>query len=75
MGGVDHQLVWFAAFGRQCRKDLVKHSHAAPANEAVIDRLVRTVGCRHITPSKAVADYKDDAADDPTIIDPRHAVR
>src|SRR5690606_38622096 len=74
VGGSDHQLVWLTAFGRQRCKDLVKHTHAAPADEAVVDRLMRTVSCRHIAPSEAVADYEDDAADDPTIIDPRYAM-
>src|SRR5690606_21269017 len=74
VGGVDHQLVRLAAFGRQRCKDLVKHTHAAPADEPVVDRLMRTVSCRHITPSKAVADYEDNAADHPTIIDPRHTM-
>ena len=75
MGGIDHQPVRLSALGREFSEDAVEHAQAAPADEAIIDRLVRTVGGRRITPAQAVPDHEDDAAQDPPVIDPRDAVR
>ncbi len=69
MGGINHQLIRLARLRRQACKDLVEHAHSAPAHEPVVDRLVWTVLGRRIAPAQAVTDYKDNAADDPTIID------
>ncbi len=41
MRGVDHDPVGFSDVPRQFDKDAVKHAHA---DEAVLDRLVRSVG-------------------------------
>ena len=43
VGGIDHQPVGFAALGRQRGEDPVEDAKAAPADEAIIDRLVRTI--------------------------------
>ena len=75
VSGVDHQLVRLPAFGRQLSKNPVEHAQAAPADETVVDRLVRTIANRRITPAQSVPDHEDDAAYDPPIIDPRNAVR
>ena len=52
MRGVDHNPVGFAGFARQLGEDAVEHPQAAPADEAVVDGLVRTVtrASRHIKP-------------------------
>ena len=75
MGGIDHQLIRLARLRRQACKDLVEHAHPAPTHEPVVDRLGRTVLGRRIAPAQAVTNYKDDAANDPTIIDPRNSMR
>jgi hypothetical protein len=51
------------------------NGQAAPADKAVVDRLVRAVGGRRITPAQPVPDHEDDAADDPAVIDPRNGMR
>jgi len=51
------------------------HAQPAPADEPIVDRLVRPILARCIAPTKAIADHKDDPADDPSIIDPRHSMR
>ena len=71
---VDHQLVGLAALGGKGCEDAVEHAHPAPADEAVVDRFVRTVIGWSIAPALPVADHKDDPADDPPIIDPWHLV-
>jgi hypothetical protein len=43
MGGGDHQLIGLAAFCRQLGEYPVEYAGAAPADEAVVDRLVRSV--------------------------------
>ncbi len=73
--GVDHQLIRSAAFGRERLEDAVEHAEAAPADEAVVDRFVRSITRRCIAPAQAIPDHEDDAADDTAIIDPRNTVR
>ena len=74
VGGVDHEPVGFAAFGRQRGKDPVEHAQTAPPDETVVDRLVRTVLARRIALTQPVPDHEDDATDHPAVIDPRHPV-
>jgi hypothetical protein len=75
VGGVYHQLIRLAAFGRQRGEDPVENAQPAPTDEAVVDRLVRPIRLRRITPAQAVPDDEDDAADDPAVIYPRHPMR
>ena len=75
MGRVDHQLVGLAALGRQPGEDPVEHAQSAPADEAVIDRLVRAVVPGRVAPAQAVANNEDDPRDYPPVIDPRNPVR
>ena len=72
---VDHRLVGLAAFGRKSREDLVEYAKPAPPDEAVIDRLGRSIVSGHNAPPQAIPDHEDNTTDDPTIIDPWHAVR
>lgn len=69
MGGVDHQLVWSATLGRQCGEDPVEHPKPAPGNEAVVDRLVRAIVLRGVTPAQASADHEYDPAHHLAIVD------
>nr|WP_245441999.1 hypothetical protein [Mesorhizobium hawassense] len=43
MGGIDHQIVRFAPLGGQFCQNAVEYTQSAPADEAVVDGLVRTV--------------------------------
>jgi hypothetical protein len=40
---VDHQLVGLASLARQRRKDAVEPAEPAPADEAIVDRLMRAI--------------------------------
>jgi hypothetical protein len=73
--GIDHQPVGLAAVGRQLGKDAVEHAQAAPADEPVVDRLVRPIGRRRIPPTQAVLQDKDDPGDHPPVINPRNPMR
>jgi hypothetical protein len=48
MSSNDHQPIWISALGRELGEDSVEHAHAAPANEPVVDRLVRAATGRRI---------------------------
>src|SRR6516164_6094214 len=75
MGGVDHDALWLWPFAGKRRENPVKHAAPAPADEAVVERLVRAIAGRRILPLQAVLDHIDDAADNPPVVDPRHSVR
>src|SRR5947209_6395963 len=75
MRGVDHDPLRLAAFGRQCGEYLVEHTQPAPTDEAVIDRLMRTVFLRRVAPAHSVLDYKHDGADDAPVIHPSDPMR
>lgn len=75
VSGVDHELVGLAALGGELGEDAIEHTQTAPADKAVVDRIVRTISGRRIAPAQSVPNHEDDAAHDPPIIDPRNAVR
>src|SRR3984885_13541790 len=75
MRGVDHEPLRFAALARQFGENLVEHAQAAPADEPIVDRLVRAIVARRVAPTQPVLDHKDDGADDPPIVDPRDPMR
>lgn len=60
--------------GKPC-EDAVEHAHQTPADETVVERLVWAVGSRRVLPLQPVADYVDDAAHHPPVVNPRHPVR
>lgn len=74
MRGVDHQAVRGACWPRQFAEDRIEHSRAAPADEAVVQRVVRSIAFGRIFPLKAVPNDRDDSTDHPQIIHPRNAV-
>ncbi len=62
MCGIDHQHIIGIAGSSQSREYLVEHTHAAPADKAIIDRLVRTISSGGIAPAQSTPDDKDELA-------------
>jgi hypothetical protein len=75
VGRVDHQLIGLAALTRQGGEEFVEHPQPAPADEAIIDRLVRTIVLRRIAPAQTVPDDKDDPRDHLAVINPGNPMR
>ena len=75
VGGVDHQQVGLSGLAREGGEDAVEHAEAAPAYEAIVERLVRAVVKWHIAPAHTAADHVHDAADHAAIVDAGDAVR
>src|ERR1700735_740554 len=75
MRGVDHDPFRLAALARQFGEDPVEHAQAAPANEPIVDLLVRPILGRRVAPTQSVPDHKDDRAHNPTIVNPRDPMR
>ncbi len=73
VGAVDDQQLGNTCIGGQGGEGALEDSHAAPAGKAVVERLVRPVAARRILPHHPIADDVDDPADDPPVIDTRHA--
>lgn len=72
--GVDHQPVRLGPFACQFGKDPVEHAQTAPADEAVLDRLVWAIVLRRVTPAQSVADHEDDPRDHTPVVNPRNAM-
>ena len=60
---------------RQRCENLVEHPHTAPANEPIVDRLVRAILRRGVAPTKPILDHKHNRAHDPTVVHSRDAMR
>jgi hypothetical protein len=75
MGRIDHQTGGPAALARKLGEDAVEDTQTAPADEAVVDRLVWAVVLRRIAPAQPIADQEDDPADHTLVIHPRDAMR
>jgi hypothetical protein len=50
-------------------------AHSALTDEPIVDRFGWPILRWSVTPTLPVADYENDAADDPTAINPRHTMR
>ena len=74
VGGLDHEPIGFTNFGGELGEDAVEHALAAPPDSG-LDRLVRTIRGRRITPAQPIPDHENNAAHDPPVIDPRNAMR
>lgn len=61
-------IIGLPALRRECRKNAVEHAEPALADEAVVNRLVRTVGHRRIPPAQPIPDHEDEDAVDTSII-------
>jgi hypothetical protein len=75
MGPADHHRPGLRAFGGQRREYPVENPRPAPADEAVLKGLVQTIDGGSVAPHQPAPNDMDDAADDPPVIDPRHASR
>src|ERR1700730_4877535 len=75
MRGGDHDPLRVAALARQFGENLVEHAQATPANEPIVDRLVRAIVGRSVAPTQPVLDHEHDRADDPPIVHPRDPMR
>ena len=67
---VDHDPLRLRSFTRETGKDAVKDTNLRPADEAIVECLVRPVALRCVLPLQAIADHIDDATDDAPVIDP-----
>ena len=68
MRGVDHNPLRFGPVACKGCENTIKYAHAAPADEAIIEGLVRTILFRRVFPLQAVADYINNSADNPPVI-------
>ena len=59
----------------QCDEGALPHALAAPANEAIIERLGWAIGGRRVFPATAGLQHMDDAADHSAIVNPWNAAR
>jgi len=75
MRGVDHDPLRLGAVARQRGENLVEHAQPAPADEAVVDCLVRAIVARRVPPAQSVPDHKHDRADDAAVIHTGDPVR
>src|SRR3984885_9940991 len=75
MRGVDHNPFRLAPLACQFCENLVEHAQAAPANEPIVDCLVRAILWRRVAPAQPVPDHKHDRAHDPTVVHARDAMR
>lgn len=60
---------------RQFGEDAVEHAHFAPADEAVVDRLVWAIALGRVALHQPVLDDVDHPRRDPPIINPQDAMR
>jgi hypothetical protein len=75
MGSVDHDPLRFSGLACQLGEDAVENTQAAPADEPVLDRLVRAVSLGCISPHQPMLDDVDNPRDNPPIIDSRYPMR
>lgn len=69
-----HQPSRLASLPRQFRETLVEHAKTAPADEPIVDRLVRPLGAQSIAPAQSIPDGEDDPADYSPIVNSGNAV-
>ncbi len=74
MRSVDHQCFRNARLRRQAGEYSIKHAQPAPADEAVIKRLVLTIFLWRVTPAKAIANNKNNSGKNPAIINAGNAM-
>src|SRR5687767_1826875 len=69
-GAVDEHLRWWPACVRERMEEIDPNALGSPADEAIVERLVRSIEARRIHPAPARLEDVNDAADHPAIIDP-----
>ncbi len=75
MRRIGHDALRFGSFPGKASEVAIEHAHEAPADEAIVERLVRAVAGWRVLPLKPVADHVDDATHHPPVIHPRNTVR
>jgi hypothetical protein len=75
MRAVDHPAVARAALGRKVGEDSVEDTHAGPANEQVVERLMGAIHRGRIPPSQTIPDHVNYPADHTPVIHARNATR
>ena len=69
VGRIDHQSSIFSRCFCQFGKNIVEDAHPAPAQKAIVQRLVRAILARRVFPLQAMFDDINDAAYDFQVID------
>jgi hypothetical protein len=64
-----------AAFGRKVGEDSVEDTHAEPANEPIVERLVGAIDRGRIPPSQTIPGHMDYPADHTPVVHVRNATR
>jgi hypothetical protein len=72
---VDEHLRWWPACVRERMEEIDPNALGSPADETVVERLVRAIEARRIDPTSTRLQHVNDAADHPAIMDPRLASR
>src|SRR5512144_1562414 len=72
---VDHHAVEWAALGCKVGEDSVEDTHAGPANESVVERLVGAIDRGRIPPSQTISDHIDYPANHTLVGHARNATR
>jgi hypothetical protein len=75
MRAVDHHVVGRAALGRKVGEDSVEDTHAGPANEPVVERLMGAIDRGRIPPPRTIPDHMGYPADHTPVIHARNATR
>jgi hypothetical protein len=68
MGSINHQLFPLAASGCEFGQDSTEDTKPTPADEAIVNRLVRTVFLWRVAAAQSVANDEDNATYDLTVI-------
>lgn len=61
--------------GRKVGEDSVEDTHAGPANEPVVERLVGAIDRGRIPPSQTISNHMDYPADHTPVVQARNATR
>jgi hypothetical protein len=68
MRRVYHNPLRFGSFACKGHENTIKYAHAAQADEAIMEGVVRSILFRRVLPLQAVADQINDSADNPPVI-------
>ena len=75
MCAVDHHAVGWAALGCKVSEDSVEDTHAGPANESVVERLVGAIDRGRIPASQTIPNQLDYPANHTPVVHARNATR
>jgi hypothetical protein len=68
---VDQNLLRRTACRGQCMEDVSPDALCSPSNEPVVKRFARTINIRRVNPAATGFEHVHDAADDPSVVNPR----